>query len=153
MIYTEEEVFKGIKEFLNATDEMIDEAFTVHRKIINILPKDIMDIYYFRYLNLGGTIGLNINNYKIYEYHHEKNHSYRFIYPDDKLDEIKNSDIKCNVDFKFISIPCSLLEIPVEEFNKFTSKEWNNFITAVEIASNGKVNDKNIRNIDINWED
>ena len=89
--------------------------------------------------------------YKIYEYHHEKNESFRIIYPDDKLEEIKNSNINHNVDFKFISIPCSLLEVPVEEFSKFSENEWNNFKSAVIIASNGKDNDKNKRNIEIKW--
>lgn len=149
--YTEEEVFLGIKDFLSATDDMIDSAYSVHRQILEILPKELMDDYYFRYLDLGGTIGLNLNNYKIYEYHNEKNHSFRIIYPNSELEELKNSDIEHNVDFKFISIPCSLLEIPVDEFQKFTGNEWSNVKRAVEISSSGKKNNKNIRNIDIKW--
>lgn len=150
-MYNEKEVFEGIQKFLDNSNKQIQLAYNVHRDILSVLPEDLRDIYYFRYLELGGTIGLNMKNYKIYEYHHERNESFRIIYPDDKLEEIKNSNINHNVDFKFISIPCSLLEVPVEEFSKFSENEWNNFKSAVIIASNGKDNDKNKRNIEIKW--
>ncbi len=149
-MYNEEEVFKLIDEFFDI-DRDVDKAYKIHRNLLSYIPEDLREDSYFRYLEKGGTIGLNFNNYKIYEYPHKENESFRMIYPDHKIDELRELNYEPKVDFKFISIPCSLLEVELEDFNKFGEREFNNFREALILASQGKPNPKNIRNIDIAW--
>lgn len=151
-MYTEKEVFEELQKFINNSDEEIEAAYKIHRKLMSLIPKEIRDESYYRYLELGGTIGLNIKNYKIYEYSHEKKEAFRMIYPNEDLENFKDIGLEARVNFKNISIPCSLLELDVEEFDKFTDTQWNSFKKGLEIAYQGKDNPVgNIRNIDMHW--
>lgn len=151
-MYLEKDVFKELQEFLNNSDEEIEAAYKVHRKLVSLIPEEIREESYFRYLELGGTIGLNIKNYKIYEYSHEGKEAFRIIYPNTDIDNLKNVDLQPNINFEFISTPSVLLEVQVEEFKKFTNEQWNSFKKGVELAFKGKDNPVgNIRNIDIKW--
>jgi len=151
-MYTEKQVFIELQKFLNNSDKEIEAAYKVHRKLLSLIPEEIRDQSYFRYLELGGTIGLNIKNYKIYEYSHDKKETFRIIYPNKDIDNLKSIDLEPNVNFKFISTPSVLLEVQVEEFERFTEKQWHSFVKAVEVASQGKDNPVgNVKNINIVW--
>lgn len=150
--YNEEQVFIELKKFLNNSQEDIDRAYKIHRKLASLISEDLREEAYYRYLELGGTIGLNMKNYKIYEYSHEGKEAYRLIYPNEDLDNLEETEIEARVDFKFVSAPCVLLEITVEQLEKFKDQNWNSFVKAVDLAINGRDNPVgNIRNIDIEW--
>lgn len=151
-MYLEKDVFKELQKFLDNSNEEIEAAYKVHRKLVSLIPKDIREESYFRYLELGGTIGLNIKNYKIYEYSHERKEAFRIIYPNTDIENLKDVDLEPDVNFEFISTPSVLLEVKVDEFKKFTDEQWNSFKKAVELAFEGKDNPVgNIRNINIQW--
>lgn len=151
-MHSEKEVFQELQKFLNNSKEEIRLAEKVHEKLKSLIPEEIREESYFRYLELGGTIGLNIKNYKIYEYSHEKKEAFRMIYPNTDIENLKNIDLEPNINFEFASTPSVLLELEVEEFERFTDEQWNSFKKAVELAYEGKDNPVgNIRNIDVIW--
>lgn len=151
-MYSEKDVFERLQKFLNNNDEEIKAAHKVHNKLKSLIPEGLRNEAYYRYLELGGTIGLNIKNYKIYEYSHNKKEAFRLIYPNEDLENLKGVNLGARIDFKNISIPCSLLEVAVEDFKKFTEVQWMSFMKAVNIAYNGRDNPVgNIKNIQIQW--
>ena len=151
-MYSEKEVFEELQKFLGNSDKEIEAAYQVHRKLMSLIPEEIREESYYRYLPLGGTIGLNIKNYKIYEYSHEKKEAFRIIYPKKDINNLRDRNLEANINFEFMSTPSVLLEVEVDEFKDFTSEQWNSFKLAVEEAHQGKDNPVgNIKNIDINW--
>ncbi|HLR20843.1 MAG TPA: hypothetical protein VK087_02440 [Tissierellaceae bacterium] len=151
-MYTEEEVFKELQKFLNNSDKEIDSAYKIHRKLVDLIPKEIRKESYFRYLELGGTIGLNVKNYRIYEYSYDKKEAFRIIYPSEDIENLRKVNLEPNVNFKFVSTPSVLLEVQVDEFKEFKDEQWDSFKKAVEIAFQGKDNPVgNMSNINIIW--
>lgn len=151
-MYTEEQVFIELQKFLNNSDEEIGAAYKIHRKLMSLVPEEMRKESYFRYLELGGTIGLNIMNYKIYEYSHEGREAFRIIYPNEDVENLRNIGLEPNINFKFISTPSVLLEVQVKDLENFKEEQWNSFKKAVEKTLEGKDNPVgNIKNIDIVW--
>ena len=151
-MYTEEQVFIELQKFLNNSDEEIGPAYKIHRKLMSLVPEEMRKESYFRYLELGGTIGLNIMNYKIYEYSHEGREAFRIIYPNEDVENLRNIGLEPNINFKFISTPSVLLEVQVKDLENFKEEQWNSFKKAVEKTLEGKDNPVgNIKNIDIVW--
>lgn len=150
-MYKEIEVFEEIQKFVGNRKEDVDKAYDVHRQLLKYIPEEVKEECFFRYLELGGTIGLNVGNYKIYEYPHEKTEAFRLIYPKDRLDNFKEVGLEAKVNFEFISTEAVLLEVPVDDFEKFEEAQWTSFKEAIVLAANGKKRDRNVRNIEIKW--
>ncbi len=150
-MYNELEVFEEINKFVGNEKSDVERAYKIHRKLLKYIPIDGRDQCFFRYLDKGGTIGLNLRNYKIYEYPFEKRESFRIIYPIDQVNNLKNVGLEANINFKFISAPAVLLEVKVSDFELFEEEQWMSFNEGMKLAMKGKDYEKNIRNIDISW--